>query len=104
MSKYVNAEQLKNRVMEELNKDGSKFAVAMGHFFCAMVDEMPAAVTEVVLCEECKYRVVTDSGRVMCCRRGGKSELTGGWYGLTATDNDQFCSYGERMNKEGDGE
>ena len=28
------------RVLEELNKDGSKIAEAMGHFFCGIIDDM----------------------------------------------------------------
>lgn len=40
MAKYVNAERLKKRVLEEVNKDGTKFGEAMGHFFCAVIDDM----------------------------------------------------------------
>lgn len=43
MRKYVDSEELKNRIRKDMEKDGSTIAKAMGEYFCAMIDEMPAA-------------------------------------------------------------
>lgn len=58
------------------------------------VDKIPSAdVVEVVRCEKCTHKV-DFRGRVMCNRNAHR--VCDEWYGLTATNNDHFCSYGIR--------
>lgn len=52
-----------------------------------------ADVVEVVRCKDCNHKV-DFKGRVMCNRNAKK--IGEEWCGLTATDNEHFCSYGER--------
>lgn len=54
-----------------------------------------ADVVEVVRCEKCSHKV-DFKGRVMCNRNARK--INEEWCGLTATDNNHFCSYGERKD------
>lgn len=64
-----------------------------------IIETIPFAdVVEVVRCKNCEHKV-DFKGRVMCSRTGKQSEIDGEWYGLVATDNDHYCSYGKR--KEG---
>lgn len=59
--------------------------------------KIPAAdVVEVVRCKDCKHKLVTTSGRVMCKRNARKIDCVAEWCGLTATNDDAFCNYGER--------
>lgn len=61
------------------------------------IENLPAAdVVEVVRCKNCEHKV-DFKGRVMCSRKAGRIGLE--WYGLTATSNEHFCSYGQK--KEG---
>lgn len=53
-------------------------------------------VVEVVRCEKCEHKVLMENGRVMCNRNARKSKTNNDWYGLTATANNHFCSYGKR--------
>ena len=50
---------------------------------------------EVIRCKDCKHKV-DYKGRVMCGRRAGIIGLE--LYGLSATSNDNYCSYGEIMD------
>lgn len=43
MSKYIDGEELKRIVREEVKKDGKEFLFYLGEWFCGLVDEMPAA-------------------------------------------------------------
>lgn len=57
----------------------------------------PAAdVVEVVRCKDCEYREEL-LDRVMCRRTAHKS--ANGWFGLRATADKNFCSYGERKEQ-----
>ncbi len=58
-----------------------------------------ADFVEVVRCKDCEHKVVINNGRVMCNRNAVKARFYDDWYGLTATDDNHFCSYGKR--KEG---
>lgn len=65
-------------------------------------DSVPNVATavdfvEVVRCENCAKKV-DYKGRVMCSKNA--RVICGELCGLTATDNDHFCSYGERKNYE----
>lgn len=53
MRKYVNSEALKKQVMEECKKDGKQVMVALGKWFCALVDEM-TVVKDEDPCEFCR--------------------------------------------------
>ena len=57
----------------------------------------PAAddVVEVVRCKDCIHSVQL-LDRLMCKRTAHKSE--NGWFGLRATADKHFCSYGERKD------
>ena len=56
-----------------------------------------AHVVEVVRCKDCVHKV-DSKNRVMCNRNA--QIMFGEWCGLTATDNDHYCSYGERRENE----
>lgn len=56
-----------------------------------------ADVVEVVRCKDCVHKV-NFKGRVMCNRNA--KMMFNKWCGLSATDNDHFCSYGERKDNE----
>lgn len=97
----------------ELIKNFAKGAISDGQqtldpvddiiLLCSAVDMIPTAdVVEVVRCKDCKYKHITSDCRVMCKRYAKKSELNNEWYGLTATDDNHFCSYGERKPPEGE--
>lgn len=77
-----------------------KCAEAWGHYGVTIkaiegiADECAAAdVVEVVRCKDCIHSVQL-LDRLMCNRNAHKSE--NGWFGLRATAEDHFCSYGER--------
>ena len=66
-------------------------------------DSVPNVATavdfvEVVRCRDCKH-FVFDKNRAMCGRRA--TFEYGEWLGLTATDFDHYCSYGERREDDG---
>lgn len=62
------------------------------------LDEIPTAdVVEVVRCRDCKHKV-NFQNRIMCDRNARYSTVRSEWYGLTATDNDNYCAYGERKD------
>lgn len=44
MPKILIADELKNRVMTEMEKEGNSFALALGDWFCAVVDELSVEV------------------------------------------------------------
>lgn len=58
-----------------------------------------ADVVEVVRCKKCTHKI-DYKGSVMCKRNAYIIALEFGdeWCGLTATENDHFCSYGERKD------
>lgn len=63
----------------------------------SVIKSAPTAdVVEVVRCEKCTHKV-DFRGRVMCNRNAHR--VCDEWYGLTATDNDHFCSYGLRKDE-----
>lgn len=64
-----------------------------------MADAPAADVVEVVRCKDCAYREQLGD-RLMCRRTAHKSD-NGCWFGLRATANEHFCSYGERRTENG---
>lgn len=55
-----------------------------------------ADFVEVVRCRDCKHKV-NYIGRVMCSKNA--YILYGAWCGLTATEENHFCSYGEKRSE-----
>lgn len=58
-----------------------------------------ADVVEVVRCKDCVHKV-DFKGRVMCNRNATK--FMNERLGLSATDNNHYCSYGERKTPKGE--
>ena len=56
----------------------------------------PVDFVEVVRCRDCKHFIFLKN-RAMCGRRAKMKY--GEWLGLTATDFDRYCSYGERRKE-----
>ena len=89
MAEYINR--------EDLLKNLKQFAPEhLTPLIVSLIEKQPTAdVAEVVRCKDCKHKV-DYKGRVMCGRRAGRIGLE--WYGLSATSNDNYCSYGARMD------
>ena len=92
MARYIDADLLKDEILsnavrlnhpEDLCRETTIFLIGVAP---------TADVVEVVRCKKCTHKV-DFKGRVMCNRYAKK--VGDEWYGLTATDNDHFCSYGE---------
>lgn len=78
MLKIVMSDELKNRVMAEVEKDGNGVAVALGKWFCSVVDELSVEVVgrnkwimnvdeegrEFGTCPVCGYNEYTDGDGV----------------------------------------
>ena len=63
---------------------------------CALIKAIPAAdVVEVVRCKDCKYRVDDWAGCGPCC-----GNLNAGMTASVELKDDDFCSYGERRDKD----
>ena len=52
----------------------------------------------IVRCKDCIHKVFLNTGKVMCSRDAEKHDDV--WYSMTTTDNNHFCSYGERRQEE----
>ena len=83
---------LQNVATSNLSKTDKKCIVSVFAKFDAM---SKADVVEVVRCKDCTRRVDYE-GMIMCNKFGHKFQ--GEWYGLRATTEDHFCSYGERKD------
>lgn len=101
MPRYIDADEalrmIRNSKQDCPFVDGKKSVWDVAHD-CAVscVDAVPTAdIVAVVRCKNCMFKVLTESGRVMCSRIAKKSELNNEWYGLTATDDNHYCSYGK---------
>lgn len=60
------------------------------------IEELSGRV-EVIRCKDCRHKVDA-LGRTMCSRTAVKKG--NGWFGLTAKEENHFCSYGERKESE----
>lgn len=106
MPRYFDADEalrmIRNSKQDCPFVDGKKSVWDVAHD-CAIscVDAVPTAdVVEVVRCKDCEFKHITSSCRVMCKRNAKKSKLNNEWYGLTATDDNHYCSYGKRKVQE----
>jgi hypothetical protein len=91
MSDYIAREEAKNAINVE-----AEISTAAERALEDAIDGIPAAdVVEVTRCKDCKhYRVFLK--RDMCAKNA--QVLDGHEVGLTATNPDDFCSYGERKS------
>ena len=93
MKKYIDAEKLKEAFSTD-TQHLSTFDPDLYDLIMLDIDEAPTAdVVEVVRCKDCTRRVDYE-GMIMCNKFGHKFQ--GEWFGLWATTEDHFCSYGER--------
>ena len=96
---YIEREALLQRIDDEFDLQYGEIEINPRDFY-EMVEDAPAAdVVEVVRCKDCKHKV-NFQNRIMCDRNARCSSDGSEWYGLTATNNDNFCSYGERKEEE----
>lgn len=78
---YEQVQWERDMAMQQLEEHGIPF--------CGVADD----VVKVVRCKDCIHSVQL-LDRLMCNRNAHKSE--NGWFGLRATAEEHFCSYGER--------
>ena len=79
MSKYIEAEKLKRTLIDKYS-----FLPA---FVVRAIEEAPASdVVQVVRCKDCKHRYEDAEWRMRCKKS---------WF-MECTDDNYFCSYGER--------
>jgi hypothetical protein len=102
MSKYINVEEIEKVLcnfvpLNLLMKNNSSEASSSLEYIAKIlsVKSKTADVVEVCRCEKCKYYILFN-GRDMCKRRALYNDYFKEYYGLTATDKYNFCSYGER--------
>lgn len=106
MSKYISIEEVErticnytplNLFMKKNMSDAGNSIVSITEIISKKAK--PADVVEVVRCEKCKYYILFN-GCDMCKRRALYNDYFKEYYGLTATDKHNFCSYGERKDEE----
>lgn len=90
MARYIDADELLGRLPDNLPYKASVKRV--------LLQAPTADVVEVVRCRDCEYREMLYD-RVMCRKSAHRSE-DGVWFGLRATGDHHFCSYGERKEQE----
>ena len=73
--------------LEELTND----------FIVIPKDTPTADVVEVVRCKECKHK--THSNKRIMCKKDAIKTAMGFYYGLIATEPNNFCSCGERRTE-----
>lgn len=81
---YEQVQWERDMAMQQLEEHGIPF--------CGVADD----VVNVVRCKDCIHSVQL-LDRLMCKRTAHKSE--NGWFGLRATADKHFCSYGERKEQ-----
>lgn len=94
MARYIDAEKLLKDMEFVTNDTTCPLHIA------ATIDQTislapTADVVEVVRCKDCLHKI-NYKGRAMCTIYG--EEAFGTWYGLNATRDEHFCSYGERRD------
>ena len=93
MAKYVNAKQLARRFMSK-GKDKMRLSTIINEIEIAEKGlSLEIDAVEVVRCKDCMHKIQFDS-RILCSRTAQKTK--GAWYGLEATGEMNFCSYGKR--------
>ncbi len=95
---YIERDSIYRRVKTHTNPYGKPtLDYESGVKVLDMIKQEPAAdVVEVVRCKDCIHSVQL-LDRLMCKRTAHKSE--NGWFGLRATADKHFCSYGERKEQ-----
>ena len=81
MSRYVDAEWLKELYKPYASFNGKEYSVPIGAIL-ANIDDAPSI--DIVRCKECKHWV-SDGGAIMFCEHTD-----------VPTDANDYCSYGER--------
>lgn len=97
---YISKEALVIDVQRYLNPnvddDGTVTVENAERWFLSLINNQPIAdVVEVVRCKNCLHKI-NYKGRAMCTLYA--EEAFGVWYGLNATRDEHFCSYGERKD------
>lgn len=102
MSKYIDIEEIKrvlcnNIPLNLLMKKSTSSAASSLVSIAEIISEKAkfADETELVRCEKCKHYIFIN-GMDMCKRRALYNDYFKEYYGLTATEKQNFCSYGER--------
>ena len=88
MVEYIEREALKQRL-------GDLHFQNYGNAILAVIEAPAADVVEVVRCKDCKHGSIDDHTGKGLCRNPF------GGYGCVPTNEDGFCSYGERRVNDG---
>lgn len=101
MSKYINAKEVEKIFDDFLPLDVlmEKRVITAGGVV-SLSETLPkmlrsADAVEIVRCKDCRHYILFN-GRDMCKRRALYNDYFKEYYSLTATDKQNFCSYGER--------
>lgn len=90
MSRYIDADRLKEEIDEWLDSVGTALVGKGMSYYAELmgcIDETPTAdVVEVVRCRDCKHYVLNTLGIKFCSESRG----------LTLPYDETFCSYGKR--------
>ena len=100
MARYIDAD-MAYETARMFNSDFGKSMADLTSLREVLEDTPTADVVKVVRCENCSHKV-DFKGRVMCNKNARK--IGGEWCGLTATNNNHFCSYGTPKESEVQGE
>ncbi len=100
MARYIDADEL-DLEYYDLFTHGTMAVKGVLQIFKDLLDKQPTAdVVKVVRCKDCKHKVLTKGNMVMCSKNAQKMECVADWYGLTATNDNNYCSYGEKRSEE----
>lgn len=107
MSKYIDIEEIKrvlcnNIPLNLLMKKSTSSAASSLVSIAEIISENAkfADAVGVVRCKDCRYYILFN-GMDMCKRRALYNDYFKEYYGLIATDKQNFCSYGERSKSNG---
>ena len=94
MAKYINADELKQKIpetKEDIFENCRYCSLLDKSQACEIIDEMPAAdVVEVVRCKDCKYAILTNKDETACFCSAKDILLKANHY----------CSFAERKEDE----
>lgn len=101
MSKYMNAKEVDKifrdyislDILEEKRVITAEGIISIGEALSRKFRSVD--VIEIVRCKDCRHYILFN-GRDMCKRRALYNDYFKEYYGLTATEKQNFCSYGER--------
>lgn len=107
MSKYIDIEEIKrvlcnNIPLNLLMKKSTSSAASSLVSIAEIISENAkfADAVGVVRCKDCRHYILFN-GMDMCKRRALYNDYFKEYYGLIATDKQNFCSYGERSKSNG---